>query len=184
MKICYGVFVLLILWTAALTGAETYKWTDDKGTVSFTDDPALIPSRYRSNALTVKDASKRSLKAHKNIKKKKEKKRQSQPGTPQIVTSPDHAQSTPVSEGMQQTVKGHLGGDQTDPAPPSMKQPKPAPLGDQPKATPPGMKQPVSAPLGDQPKEAPSGMKQPVPEPLGDQPKVTPSGMEQPTPKY
>jgi hypothetical protein len=183
MKIRYGVFVLLMMVSAAVTGAETYKWTDAKGTVSFTDDPTLIPSRYRNDALLVKDATKLKPKVNKNLKKK-EKKRQNQPRKARIVTPPGHVRPTPVQEGLPETIKGHLGGDQKDPAPPSMKQPVPAPLGDQPKATPPGMKQPIPAPLGDQPKETPSGMKQPMPEPLGDQPKATSPGMEQPTPKY
>jgi hypothetical protein len=164
------ILPLLILCSAALADAETYKWTDDKGVVSFTDNPALIPSRYRSKALRVEDNTIRSP------REQEEKRLQDE------LETPDRAQSPPAPPGMQQPIKGHLSGDQTDPAPPSMQQPTPAPLGDQPTPTPPGMKQPTPAPLGDQPTPTQPGMKQPKPAPLGDQPKPTPLGMEQPVP--
>jgi hypothetical protein len=183
MKIRYGLIVLLMLWYAALTEAATYKWTDDHGVDSFTDDPALIPSRYRDKALKVKDAAERDPKLSLEQKKQPEKKNGNRPATPRSVTGPASVQSTPAPPGMQQTIKGHLGGDQTDPAPPSMKQPIPVDPGEQPKPASPGMKQPIPVPTGVQPKPAPSGMKQPTPAPPGNQPSATPLGMEQPTSK-
>ena len=38
--------VSLILFSQPVS-AEIYKWTDDKGTVHFTEDPAAIPEKYR-----------------------------------------------------------------------------------------------------------------------------------------
>ncbi len=35
-------------------GAEMYKWVDEKGTVHFTDDPSMIPEKYRSGTETRK----------------------------------------------------------------------------------------------------------------------------------
>jgi len=49
------ILSLLILCSVAVADAETYKWTDDQGVVRSSDDPAQIPSRYRSKALMVED---------------------------------------------------------------------------------------------------------------------------------
>ena len=176
------ILLLLILCSVAAVDAETYKWIDSKGVVSFTDDPAMIPSRYRNKALMGEYNSIRSTKVQQHQKTQKKKKRQVKHRPPRIATTSDRVQTKPVPLGMWQPLKGHLGGDQINPAPPSMKQPLSAPLGDQPTPTPLGMKQPKPAPLGDQPTPTPPGMKQPKPEPLGDQPTPTPLGMEQPTP--
>lgn len=40
------LFPLLILCCAAQSNAEIYTWTDDQGVVTFTDNPAQIPSRF------------------------------------------------------------------------------------------------------------------------------------------
>ena len=37
------------LLLAVQAGAETYTWTDDKGTFNFTDDLSLVPQKYRKN---------------------------------------------------------------------------------------------------------------------------------------
>lgn len=148
------ILTLLVLCSAAMADAETYKWTDGQGVVSFTDNPALIPHRYRSKALKMKDKP--------TAREQEEKTLQYELTTPPDVTTDESVKPTP--------------------APPSMKQPIPEPLGDQPKPTPPGMKQPMPAPLGDQPSPTPPGMKQPIPAPTGVQPKATPLGMEQPAP--
>jgi len=165
--------MLLILCSTVVADAETYKWIDDQGVVSFTDNPALIPHKYRSKAL-----NELKMKDTPAARERDEKKLQNELATPPA----DRMQSAPSSPEMQQENNGHLSGSQTDPAPPSMKQPVPEPLGDQPQATPLGMKQPKPAPLGDQPTPTPLGMEQPKPAPLGDQPTPTPLGMEQPTP--
>ncbi len=167
------IFMLLVLCSAAVADAETYKWINDRGVVGFTDNPALIPHKYRNKAF--KSPKAKSTTA---AREREEKILQNELMTPPA----DSVQSPPASPVMQQTNNGPLGGSQADPAPPSMKQPVPAPPGDQPKPTPAGMKQPIPAPSGDQPTPTPAGMIQPMPAPLGDQPKATPLGMEQPTP--
>lgn len=50
------MFTLLILCSAAVTKAETYTWTDDQGTVTFTDNPARLPSHYGSSVQMEEDA--------------------------------------------------------------------------------------------------------------------------------
>ena len=147
------LFLLLILCGATMVNAETYRWTDTRGVISYTDNPALIPARYRSKATSTFQKQQREL---------EEQKLQAELTESQAVTTIDQGQSSP--------------------APASMKQPIPAPLGDQPKPTPLGMKQPAAAEPGEQPAETPLGMKQPIPAPLGDQPAETPAGMKQPIP--
>lgn len=156
------LFPLLLLCGATIVNAETYRWTDAQGVVSYTDNPALIPARYRSKAISGAKITNRNLKVQKQQRDQEEKKLQDELAEPQTVTTIGEGQSSPAS--------------------PSMKQPIPAPLGDQPKATPLGMKQPLAAEPGDQPTETPLGMKQPIPAALGDQPTETPAGMKQPVP--
>ncbi|MFH1028034.1 MAG: DUF4124 domain-containing protein [Pseudomonadota bacterium] len=176
------IFPLLLLCGATAVNAETYRWTDAKGVVSFTDNPSLIPSRYRGKAVSTEDITTRNLNNRKKNRDREEKNLQDALTAPIFVTTVESARSTPAPPATEQPLKGHLSGDQVNPAPPSMKQPVPAPLGDQPEATEPGMKQPIPVAPGKQPKPAPAGMKQPTAAPLGDQPTATPLGMDQPIP--
>jgi Domain of unknown function (DUF4124) len=176
------ILPLLIICSAAAANGGTYKWTDDQGVVSFTDDPSLIPSRYHKKAVKVQDVPSRDPKVLQELREEVDKPRQDKSTPSRSVTTADSERAMTSVPVRQQEIKGHLGGDQADPTPPSMKQPLPLPLGDQPKNTPAGMEQPKPIPLGDQPKPMPAGMEQPKPIPLGDQPKEMPAGMEQPTP--
>jgi hypothetical protein len=117
---------LLLLCSASMTEAETYRWIDDQGVANFTDDPILIPSRYRSKAVP-------------------------QSGDQTDPTSPSMIQPTPEPLG-DQPEPSPLGMKQPTPEPlgvqpeqtsPGMKQPTPEPLGDQPETSPSGMKQPT-----------------------------------------
>lgn len=179
------IIPVLVLLGATTVAAETYTWTDGQGVVSFTDNPARIPSRYRSLALRVKaaDSDVRDPEVLRELSDEVEKPRPDAAATFRGVATAVSEQAAPSAGERQQELKGHLGGDQPDPTPPSMKQPKPVRADDQPKGTPAGMKQPKPLPPDDQPKEPPAGMKQPKPIPPGDQPKTMPAGMEQPEPK-
>lgn len=189
-------YLLMILCSAAVSDAEVYTWTNDQGGGTFTDNPALIPSHFSSRSqsgdiVTIHPPQLRKApgtqgrrlgrkhiqaiipgnRVRSIVAAQSRQKQLSQPAPAQLPLD------------MQSEIKGHLGGDQTDPAPPSMKQPKPLPMGDQPQVTSPGMKQPKPVPLGDQPPPTSSGMKQPKSETTGDQPPPTSSGMEQPDSK-
>jgi uncharacterized protein DUF4124 len=157
------ILPLLILCSAALVHAETYTWTDNQGVVTYTDNPARIPSRYSGRTQVGEKIIIRSPKIHKEYGQNGKKRPQAAIPGNRIKSIQSRIQQNAVPLGMQSEIKGHLGGDQKDPAPPSMKQPIPAPLDDQPKPTPAGMKQPKPEPLGDQPKPTSMGMEQPVP---------------------
>jgi len=45
-RIWLFLFFLVLLAPRVSISAEIYRWTDDKGTVHFTDDPTRIPERY------------------------------------------------------------------------------------------------------------------------------------------
>lgn len=42
---------ILLLLLPGVGNAETYKWTDQKGVMHFTDDPGKIPLKYRKKAM-------------------------------------------------------------------------------------------------------------------------------------
>jgi hypothetical protein len=52
LRIIAGVTLLLGIWIfpPILYSQEVYRWTDEQGTVHFTDDPSRIPDRYRSQS--------------------------------------------------------------------------------------------------------------------------------------
>jgi hypothetical protein len=39
--------VIILVMLGGPVNAEIYKWTDEKGTIHFTEDPAMIPEKYR-----------------------------------------------------------------------------------------------------------------------------------------
>jgi|GEM_PF-2841878 len=179
------IITLLMLCVAAVANAEIYTWTNSQGTVIFTDNPTQIPARYSGSTRNGDVVSIQTIDTQKFSKQPLARKPQAAKSRyrttkPMAVVKPG---PKPVPLAFQSEIKGHLGGDQIDPAPPSMKQPKPLPIGDQPKEMDPGMKQPKPLPMGDQPKAMPAGMKQPRSEPTGKQPPPTSSGMEQPDSK-
>jgi len=178
------VVPLLILCCTAVVEAEVYTWTDDQGVVTYTDNPARIPARFSGRTQAGEKIIIHSPKVRKEITKHgKTWPHAAIPSNRVKSIAAERALQKAVPPEMPSEIKGHLGGDQKDPAPPSMKQPKQEPPGEQPQPASPGMKQPKPAPPGDQPKPTQPGMKQPKPEPLGDQPTPAAIGMEQPEPK-
>jgi hypothetical protein len=196
--------VLILCCSAATADAGTYKWTNDQGVVSFTDNPALIPSRYRSKAVKAVDDTSRDPKVLQELREEVERPNQDKFATPRAVTTADSEQAAPPAAGRQQEIKGHLGGDQTDPMPQSVNKtlsvtpgrqqeikghlggdqtgPMPQSVNKTLSVTP-GRQQEIKGHLGgDQTDPTPSSMTQPLSVPLGDQPQQMPAGMEQPKP--
>jgi clan AA aspartic protease (TIGR02281 family) len=59
VKIFYAFIALLsfsALSVASLSGAEIFRWADEKGIVYFTDNPHNIPEKYRARAIRLKAA--------------------------------------------------------------------------------------------------------------------------------
>jgi hypothetical protein len=55
--------VLLLLATTVSAGAEIYSWTDDQGTVHFTEDRGAVPSTYRGKLRETGDSGEPAEKA-------------------------------------------------------------------------------------------------------------------------
>lgn len=175
---------LLILYCATVVNADIYTWTDEQGTVTYTDNPARNPARSSGRTQAGTKTSLHIPKQQKEIRKHG--KRWSQaviPAGRAKSVAATIARQKPVSLEMQEEIKGHLGGDQKDPAPPSMKQLLPISTGPQPPPVSPGMTQPKPLDIGPQPVPSSLGTKQPKPIPTGAQPPPTSSGMEQPDSK-
>ncbi len=51
MKFIFLLLLAGLAFAAPLYG-EMYRWTDEKGTVHFTDDPSRIPEKFRANTET------------------------------------------------------------------------------------------------------------------------------------
>ncbi len=82
--------VMMILGSVMYASADTYTWTDDKGVISFTDDPGLIPPRYREKAKKGEDITTRSPKVQQEIKEQEERARQEEINRPRIILTPDY----------------------------------------------------------------------------------------------
>jgi len=46
-KIFLYFCIIIFLFSALVLAGEVYKWVDEKGTINLTDDPKLIPEKYR-----------------------------------------------------------------------------------------------------------------------------------------
>jgi hypothetical protein len=44
------ILIILIIFASSVCFGEIYKWVDEKGTVHFTEDPTMIPDKYRDKA--------------------------------------------------------------------------------------------------------------------------------------
>lgn len=95
------VVLVLTLFTALSVNADTYRWTDNKGVVSFTDDPTLIPPKYRGKAIKGDDITIRNPKVQQELKDQEERARQEELNRPRIVPTPDYVPQplqSPVAE--------------------------------------------------------------------------------------
>ena len=79
----------LILGSTLTATAETYRWTDDRGVVNFSDDSSSIPRRYRNKVKTLEDITIRNPGIQQELKEQEEKARQEEKNTPKIVQTPD-----------------------------------------------------------------------------------------------
>jgi len=93
--------LVLTLFSALTVSAETYTWTDSKGVVSFTDNPSLIPPKYRGKAKKGDDITIRNPKVQEELKVQEERARQEEQNRSRIVPTPDYVAppiQSPVAE--------------------------------------------------------------------------------------
>ncbi len=62
MKSCKLIIISMVFWGLFLlfstAQAQTYKWTDEQGRVSFTDDLSSVPEKYRKSAVRIGEPEK------------------------------------------------------------------------------------------------------------------------------
>ena len=81
----------LILGSALFAAGETYKWTDDRGVIHFSDDSSSIPRRYRNRVKTMEDITIRNPGVQLDLKEREEKARQGEKETSRTAPAPGSA---------------------------------------------------------------------------------------------
>jgi len=89
-KFRIAIVLAMVLCSVSSVNADTYRWTDNKGVVNFTDDPGGIPDRYRIKAQKGEDITIRNPKVQQELKAQEEKARQEENNRPRIVPTPDY----------------------------------------------------------------------------------------------
>jgi len=84
-----AIVLLMLLCCAFSANADTYSWKDDKGVVNFTDDPSLIPPKYRGKAKKGEDITISNPKVQQELKEQEERARQDELNRPRFVPTPD-----------------------------------------------------------------------------------------------
>jgi len=84
------VVLVLTLVSALSVNAETYTWTNDKGVVNFTDDPTMIPPKYKAKAKKSEDITIRNPKVLQELKDQEERARHEESNRTVITPTPDY----------------------------------------------------------------------------------------------
>jgi uncharacterized protein DUF4124 len=87
------IVLIMILYSVLTANADTYTWTDNTGVVNFTDDPGLIPPKYRVKAKKGEDITIRNPNVQQELKEREERARQEEINRPRIVPTPDYVPS-------------------------------------------------------------------------------------------
>ena len=91
--------------------AEIYTWTDDQGTVTFTDNPSQIPARYNSSRKCGEIISIQSVKPQEAVRLGRTTKLQAAVPGNRVKSVADARQ---IALELQAEVEGHPGSDQKD----------------------------------------------------------------------
>jgi hypothetical protein len=83
------IFPLLILCSAAVVNAATYKWTSDQGVVSFTDNLDEVPAKYRHKVIKQEDITTRNPRIREEVKQQEERAQQEEASHPPMTLTPD-----------------------------------------------------------------------------------------------
>jgi uncharacterized protein YukE len=114
-KMTRVVTVLFLLALAAPAAAEFWQWTDDGGTVNFTEDPGSIPKKHRKKAIRVGDADESPVPAaaepaFRNEAEKKETSPAGKAVAPSDSAKGDATQSAPAGKGQGPKKEATFGG--------------------------------------------------------------------------
>lgn len=79
----------LLLGGTAFVSAETYRWTDERGVIHFTDSSESIPAKYRKQVKTGEDITIRNPKVQEELKQQ-EQRALEDAARPRINPTPDY----------------------------------------------------------------------------------------------
>lgn len=92
----------MILATALICNAQTYRWTDDRGVTYFTDSPESVPAKYRKKMKTGPGITIRDPGIKEELQLQQQRAIQEEANSPHVEISPDpeprtvQKESTPV----------------------------------------------------------------------------------------
>jgi hypothetical protein len=89
------IVTVMFLCSVVSANADTYTWKDDKGIVNYTDDPGLIPPRYREKAQKRDDITISNPKVRQEIQEQQERARREEINRTRIVPTPDYVPPPP-----------------------------------------------------------------------------------------
>ena len=87
---------MLILCSAAVVNAATYKWTSDQGVVSFTDNLDEVPAKYRHKVIKQEDITTRTPQIREEVRQQEERAQQEEASHPPMVITPDYVPTSPA----------------------------------------------------------------------------------------
>jgi len=94
MKLFF-VSAVMILASSLICDAQTYRWTDSKGVIHFTDTLESVPPKYRKKMITKPDITARDPKVMEEIKQQEQRALQEEAARPRIVPTPRVAPPSP-----------------------------------------------------------------------------------------
>jgi hypothetical protein len=87
MKLLF-VSAVMILASSLICDAQTYRWTDGKGVIHFTDTLESVPPKYRKKMITKPDITIRNPKVMEEIKQQEQRALQEEAAKPRIAPAP------------------------------------------------------------------------------------------------
>ena len=85
------VITVLILVTPLFCDALTYRWTDNRGVIHFTDTLESVPSKYRKKMVIEPDITTRDPEVRENLRQQEQRAIQEESSRPKIVPTPEVA---------------------------------------------------------------------------------------------
>jgi hypothetical protein len=81
---------MTIMCLVAVANSQTYRWTDDRGVVSFSDDLNDVPAKYRQKVIKQEDITIRNPQVREELKQQEERARQEEASHPPVAITPEY----------------------------------------------------------------------------------------------
>jgi hypothetical protein len=81
---------MTLMCLVAVANGQTYRWTDDRGVVSFTDNLNDVPAKYRQKVIKQEDITIRNPQVREELKQQEERAHQEEVSHPPVVITPEY----------------------------------------------------------------------------------------------